>query len=554
MVEKNFSFATSLHEDSRKLSDQILRLQDYINQLRKEAKYLGNGLSGDQADKLQKIVDSSDLEAITEALLTIDKQTVLVTGDAPDDLSEGEVSASQTIYVPKGYYDKDTTLTVQSLSDSSAVAEGKKPNEDDVVAGKEFWADGVKYTGNLVDNSGATVETTSDNTATAKENETVKVHIPKAKYDEDSVIETNIPVHTTYAYDAEVEVSKDEEGADHATLKTITIKAGYYDKDVIVTPKFSDVGTYESVVNVKELNITESGEFDPHNDKSDGKNGYDYYSKVNVNEAQISNNAALDIPTATVTVSVTQAGYTDESSYSVVIPSKDAPTAVDSEFAKDSAANVTVTPKVSDAQSITIPAGLYKQDTVIKINSMADGATLSEADIELSGNPVYDEASDKFVVTVSVNKSGYIAADDYEASSLDKSEIAFENVAGDTITAKTISVSTEEGYTAGEQFELTVQDTTFDSSAISVPSKGKITVTPAQKGWFEGNTFDLASTDSVNTFVDQLATTSEAKFVYSDVADLVNGKNTEKYAGGEGIYYKEATTDLTDLVTALADL
>lgn len=553
MADKNFVFEISENEGARTLQSQIARLQDYINQLRKEAQYLGNGLSGDQADKLQKIANDGDLAAITEALLTIDKKTVAISGDAPEDLPEGEVSASQTIYIPKGYYDKDTTLTVQSLEDSSAVAEGKKPNEDDVVAGKEFWADGEKYTGNLVDNSGETVETTSDNTATAVENETVKVHIPKAKYDEDSVIETNIPVHTTYAYDAEVEVSKDEEGADHATLKTITIKAGYYDKDVIVTPKFSDVGTYESVVNVKELNITQSGEFDPHNDKSEGKNGYDYYSKVNVEEAKISNSAALDIPTATVTVSVAQAGYTDEETYSVVIPSKDAPTAVDSTFAEDSTANVTVTPKVSDAQSITIPAGLYKEDTVIKVNPMTAGDTLSDDDIEVSGTPEYDEASDKFVVTVSVNKSGYIAEGDYEASSLDKSEVAFDNVSDDNvITAKTISVSTEEGYTKGQNFDLTVQDAEFNTAAISIPEKNKITVTPSQNGWFTGNTFNL--TGSVNTLVDQLATTSDAKFEYSDVANLPEGENTTKYPGGEGIYYKKATTDFSDLIDILAEL
>lgn len=535
------TFESSSLESSVTLQSQIARLKYYINLLRQEAKYLGNGLAGEQADKLEKIVvnsesGNSDLEAITEALLTIEKKQVLV---------EGDIAEGQTITVQKGYYDKDTVIEIQGTDDTTEVTNA--PTPDEVVSGKDYWANGSHLTGTLVDNSDKTVDATSTNKAEAKEGDTITVTVPKAKYDEDSVINTGIVARTTYEYDAEVTVSKDEEGNNHAEVKSFDIPAGYYDKPITVNQIFQDGDDYESVINVKDFVISESGTFDPHAEK------YDYYSKVSVDAAAIKGTAAaedLNIPTATVSVKVTNKGYTDENSYDVVLPTQTAPTAVDAE-ASEETANVVVTPNVSKEQTVTVPAGLYTQDTIIKVSSMSSGEALSDDNITIKDTPVENKNKDGYTVIVTVDKSGYISAGDYETSDLDKSSVSVTNVTNGEITEPTVVITTNEGYTKGETINLSVQEATFGGSNIAV-APNKLVITPTQNGWFTGEEFNLAG--QVNALVDTLATTEDALFEYDDVKNLEYGKNTTKYAGGEGLYYKKAETDLTDLVVELSEL
>lgn len=540
------TFTKSELDNSQILKEQLERLKYYIGLLRDEAKYLGNQQAADNADKLEKIADSSNLEEITEALLTIEKQTVKVNTEVAG--SDQEVSAGQVIRVAKGYYDKDTVLTVQSLSDSSAVDHA--PNPDEIVAGKEAWANGVKLTGTLTDHSGETTNATESNKATVKEGDTVIVKVDPGKYTEDSAVDTGIVAHTTYSYDAEVTVATDEEGAEHAKVKAFDIPAGYYDKPIAIYPVFKDGADYESVINVKDLAVAHSGVFDPHTDKTAEGNGFDYYSKVTVSKAEIKPAASLDVANAKATVSVLTKGYTDEDSYDITLPTQTAPSAIDAVVSTEEA-NVSITPAVADTQSVTIPAGLYTKDTIIKVGAMSEGAKVLSENIALKETPVLNDTKDGFTVNIAVDKSGYIAAGDYVASDLAKTSIVTTNVADSTITAKTITVSNKEGYTKGENLELTVQDATFDGNNIAV-AKNRLTLTPTQEGWYTGSAFNLAG--QVNTVVDQLATTSDAIFTYSDVKDLANGKNTTKFAGGEGIYYKKAETDLTDLVVELAAL
>lgn len=536
------TFTSSDLEGALTLQEQLERLRHYISLLRDEAKYLGNEKSGDEADELQKIIinvdethpKASDLEAITEALLTIEKKQVIVEGDSTQGL---------VITVPKGYYDKDTVVEAAGTDNSTAVKDA--PTLDQVVAGKDYWANGTHYTGQLTDNSGQEVSAET----TDKSGETIKVTVRTAKYDDKSVIDTGITVRTQYKYDAEVQVSTDEEGAQHAKSNAISIPAGYYDKPIEVYPVFTDAGEYESVLNVKDKIIVHSGEFDPHNEKTADGNGFDYYSKITVDKAQVSDQATIDIPTATATINVTQAGYTDEDSYSVAIPAKEAPTTTDAEVnAKD--ATVTVTPKVDSEQSVTIPAGFYTTDTVIKVESMANGETVDGKNISVKETPSINETEDGYTVVVNVNKSGYIEAGDYEASDLSKSSVSTTNVEGKEIVASSVRISTNEGYTKGETINLNVREAIIPDE-IGV-TKNKIIITPTTTGWFTGKEYNLAG--NVNNVVDALATTSDALFVYNDVKDVEYGKNTTKYSGGEGIYYKKAETDLTDLVTELSNL
>lgn len=540
------TFTKSDLDSSRLLQEQLERLKYYIDLLRKEAKYLGNEQSDLNADKLQQIADSSNLEAITEALLTIEKKKVQV--DSEVAATNAEVTSGQVIRVAKGYYDKDTVLTVQSLSDSSKV--DNAPNADEIVAGKQAWANGVKITGTLADNSGKTVEATESNKDAAKENNNITIKVSPGKYTEDSVIDTGIVARTTYSYDAEVSVSTDEEGAEHAKVKAFDIPAGYYDKPISIYPVFKDGADYESVINVKDLSVEHSGVFDPHAEKTADNNGFDYYSKVTVLPAEVKSSASLDVAKAEATVSITSKGYTDEDSYKVTLPTKVAPSAVDAEVSAVDA-NVSITPAVNSEQSVTIPAGLYTKDTVIKVSSMAAGDKVTSDNISVKETPVINATKEGYTVNVLVDKSGYIAAGDYVASDLAKSSISITNVADSVVNSKVFAVSNKEGYTKGETINLSVQDATFEGSNIAI-AKNSIKITPTTAGWYEGNTFNL--TGQVNTVVDQLATTSDALFTYDDVKDIANGKNTSKYAAGEGVYYKKAETDLTDLVTALASL
>ncbi len=540
------TFSVSSLEGSTKLQEQLTRLRDYISLLRQEAQYLGNGKSGEQADKLQEIADSSDLEKITEALLTIEKQSVKV-GDSTV-ANNTEISSGQVVTISKGYYDSDTILTVQGLADSSAVTNA--PNADDVVAGKDYWANGVHTTGTLTDNSGKTVTVTSTTAGTAKEGDTITVTVPKAKYDESSVVDTGITVHTTYSYDAEVSVSKDEEGVEHAKVKAFDIPAGYYAQPIAIYPVFTDAGAYESVINVKDLEVHHSGVYDPHNDKTASGNGYDYYSSVSVAQAALASSATLNIATAVATINVKTQGFTDSDSYTVTLPTSIAPNAVDSAINAETP-NVTVVPATTTAQTVTIPAGLYTTDTIVKVSSMSEGTVVHDDNINIKTTPALNADGSGYTVTVNVDKSGYIAAGDYVTSDLSKSSVSVTNVADTTITANTVRISTNEGYTKGEVKNLTVQEAAFNKTPITV-TKGVITITPETSGWFEGKEFNVQG--NVNTIVDALADTSDAQFTYNDVKDLENGKNTTKYPGGEGIYYRKSTTDLTSLVTELQSL
>lgn len=544
------TFNTSVNNQNT-LASQVARIKDYIKLLKEQAIYLGETTVAEKFANLADTANIDNIESITKALLDITIQSPKL-GEAVKALGEThkvEVAAdAQNIVIPAGFYGKDTTFEIASLSEASKVDTPAVPA--DVVAGEEFWVNGEKKEGTLVDNSGQTVEgtiNTTDIPAVTGEGGTpaqLTVHVPTAKYDTTSVIKTGINVQTGYEYEAKVTAVSTPEG-EAAIVNSFDIPAGYYAQPIVIKPVFEESGkTLESVINVQEQTVNGSGTYSP-------EAGYDYLSAVHVPQAAVTAEVAsadYTIASGKAKIKFDTAGYTDAAAagYEVQLPVS---TKVSAQDASASSANadVTITPAVSTVQSVTIPAGIYTSATVVKVNSMADGAAVES--VTLNAIPA-ENGDGKFDVSVKISNDGFIEKNDtYAVGTLNKSVMSADNVDGNVINAQTVTVSANEGYTKNAELALTVQDAVVSNSlgvAKATESKqASITINTTTDGWFTGKNIELSQAN-IKTLVDNLTTVEQVS--YADIKDEANAS----ISAAAGSYYDQVNMkDLLDDLTSL---
>lgn len=545
------TFNTSVNNQNT-LASQVARIKDYIKLLKEQAIYLGETTVAEKFANLADTANIDNIESITKALLDITIQSPKL-GEAVKALGEThkvEVAAdAQNIVIPAGFYGKDTTFEIASLSEASKVDTPAVPA--DVVAGEEFWVNGEKKEGTLVDNSGKTVTASNTNTIyvtdeedSNKEVAKLAVHVPTAKYNEDSVINTTIDVQTDYEYEAKVTAVSTPEGTT-AEINSFNIPAGYYAQPIVIKPVFDEAGkTFESVINVQEQTVNGSGTYSP-------EAGYDYLSAVHVPQAAVTAEVAsadYTIASGKAKIKFDTAGYTDAAAagYEVQLPVS---TKVSAQDASASSANadVTITPAVSTVQSVTIPAGIYTSATVVKVNSMADGAAVES--VTLNAIPA-ENGDGKFDVSVKISNDGFIEKNDtYAVGTLNKSVMSADNVDGNVINAQTVTVSANEGYTKNAELALTVQDAVVSNSlgvAKATESKqASITINTTTDGWFTGKNIELSQAN-IKTLVDNLTTVEQVS--YADIKDEANAS----ISAAAGSYYDQVNMkDLLDDLTSL---
>lgn len=513
-------FYTSGYETSNTLAGQLARIQDYVQQLRHQAAYLGDtALDATLAAVATNINDETqtpDLKGITEALLRITNQVPTLDGNTVQLGSTKEIkgkSTAQTIEIPAGYYGNKTTFTVESLANSSSV---KTPaTAADILDGKQGWVNGEKITGTSTTDLSKKLPEEKSEVYKASEGESKTLVIDlkgSAEGAESKLVTTGIPYAPSVPETITVKKVKSAENGDETSLaESITIPAGYYPTAVTVKAKVENAeGTPEFVLNAQET-LDISGNQTTFNAQGEAilnpSNGFDYIETVKIHKAVISDKNAL-----TGGYSVTQAGWintTDdlsglgEGSYYDNAHAEEGDNGVTIDT---TAHQATITKKVHgytpDSIVVNLPKSTAIQDVndVISLNSETKKATFSTT-INIPAGYYAGQT-----VTVSGEQDLNDIAGTHKFTTAYAGATETEKAEAIVITDQYVKDELTNGFYTADAKVYKVRDAVvseFAPTGATEASNGKITIKTSTSGWFNQATVEL-NANQVDTLVSGL--------------------------------------------------
>lgn len=528
---------------STNIQDALLRISQLRDKLASHGKTLGLNLTDSAAEDFTGT--KSTLQQIVDEFNSIVRGTISTTGaNTTVNNSIYQVDNLGTVEFSAGYYPESWIVTGLNSDADQAAAVAKaiqdlyKEIQTSVTATPSTALSGTKIPVVSVKGDGPELKI-----------EYVEGTIPTQTRSTTETVDNKV----VYVEHPEVKVSTQPEDKDNnVTLDTITIAAGYYDKDIVITPKVKvDGSTPENVINTQEFTVkgASSTGFTP-------EDGYDYITKVIVPESgrEISTSITGNVVTLTETGN---AGW--------------------SEKTKFNASNDVTTSYENGIQTVKITLPTVNVDNVVAevVGKDTDNNANTPEEVYVSIPAGYYDSGAEIPLKVTVG-TGEEATTNVVA--LNPSNTGNVTVTGTETKTATVGVSAGL-YTTDSSIEIA----TVGEQTLGIKN-GNVTLTTNTAGWVEAGTVDLNNNDFVSiadTLVDTGtsvdpetqqtitspvgvdnvdengiaknpdSTAGQVVFTYDSNLDEATNGIQIKVPGGNSRYFTSAKVDLSDLITII---
>ena len=585
---------------NQNVTSSLQRIKFLRNFLAEHGRSLGFTSLKGQTTSLET-ADSSLEDVVKEYNKIVLKTVPTPQSNIGTDVSDSiKVDSNQTVTVSPGYYNTEFKITGAVSSEVTAELEKLKadikaacPDPKDVVNGANTFT--------IKENQDKTL-TINRVTGTAGSAET-PLKIPAKNADSKLTLqnESGNTLNTTVGFynggevEAKITISTGnvEETEGTKIIVTKELPAGYYDKGIKIKPVLNEGDNTNKVVNVeadKSVVISHSGET-----ALTPSAGFDFIKNGTIRVAEGSASVAATINGNSITLSpshvegwlsanpeVTGAQVTqnENGTYTITMPT----------ISADGNAKAVV--NTQNKIDVIPGEGYYDGISSVPLKFEKDGESKEiqyRADTEITNDPVLDEASGKYNVSIIEGRTPSLFTGPLGVK-LDASSLSINSTKpeGFTTTTRVINVdtnkqyiSTSKGYTEGETAILNIKNAgalELTSEHDSASGTDKIVVKPTSAGWIDTTSTDVTSkflglTDRLvdssqngdadhdgiidstkGTSNEVAATTGQVLLTYNNCLDEANKGTIEKTPADGTLFYKSVKVDLSSLIVELDNI
>lgn len=582
------------------VTSSLQRIKYLRNFLAEHGRSLGFTTLKGQTTSLET-TDSSLEDVVKEYNKIVLKTVPTPQSNIGTDVSDSiKVDSNQTVTVSPGYYNTEFKITGAVSSEVTAELEKLKadikaacPDPKDVVNGANTFT--------IKENQDKTL-TINRVTGTAGSAET-PLKIPAKNADSKLTLqnESGNTLNTTVGFynggevEAKITISTGnvEETEGTKIIVTKELPAGYYDKGIKIKPVLNEGDNTNKVVNVeadKSVVISHSGET-----ALTPSAGFDFIKNGTIRVAEGSASVAATINGNSITLSpshvegwlsanpeVTGAQVTqnENGTYTITMPT----------ISADGNAKAVV--NTQNKIDVIPGEGYYDGISSVPLKFEKDGESKEiqyRADTEITNDPVLDEASGKYNVSIIEGRTPSLFTGPLGVK-LDASSLSINSTKpeGFTTTTRVINVdtnkqyiSTSKGYTEGETAILNIKNAgalELTSEHDSASGTDKIVVKPTSAGWIDTTSTDVTSkflglTDRLvdssqngdadhdgiidstkGTSNEVAATTGQVLITYNKCLDEAEKGTIEKTPADRTFFYKSVKVDLSSLIVELDNI
>lgn len=584
---------------NQSVTSSLQRIKKLRNFLAEHGRSLGFTTLKGQTSSLET-TDSSLEDVVKEYNKIVLKTVPTPQSNTGTDVSDSiKVDSSQTVTVSPGYYNTEFKITGAVSSEVTAELEKLKadikaacPDPKDVVNGANTFTisenQNKTLTINRVTGTAGSAETPLKTPAKSADSKLT------LQNESGNTLNTTVGFYNGGEVEAKITISTAnvEETEGTKIIVTKELPAGYYDKGIKIKPVLNEGDNTNKVVNVeadKSVVISHSG-----NTTLTPSEGFDFIKNGTIKVAEGSASVAATINGNSITLvpshkdgwlstnpTVTGAQVTQNESgaYTITMPT----------ISTDGNAKVVVNSK--NKIDVIPGEGYYDGISSVPLKFEKDGESKEiqyRADTEITNDPVLDDASGKYNVSVIEGRTPSLFTGPLGVK-LDASSLSINSTEPEGFTTTNIItvdtnkqyISTSKGYTEGETAMLSIKDAgalELTSEHDSASGTDKIVVKPTSAGWI-GTT----STDVTNEFLgltDRLvdssqngdadhdgiidstkgtsnevaATTGQVLITYNKSLGEAAKGTIEKTPADRTFFYKSVKVDLSSLIVELDNI
>lgn len=584
---------------NQSVTSSLQRIKKLRNFLAEHGRSLGFTTLKGQTSSLET-TDSSLEDVVKEYNKIVLKTVPTPQSNTGTDVSDSiKVDSSQTVTVSPGYYNTEFKITGAVSSEVTAELEKLKadikaacPDPKDVVNGANTFTisenQNKTLTINRVTGTAGSAETPLKTPAKSADSKLT------LQNESGNTLNTTVGFYNGGEVEAKITISTAnvEETEGTKIIVTKELPAGYYDKGIKIKPVLNEGDNTNKVVNVeadKSVVISHSG-----NTALTPSEGFDFIKNgtIKVEEgsasvaATINGNRITLVPSHTngwlstnPTVTGAQVTQNESGAYTITMPT----------ISTDGNAKVVVNSK--NKIDVIPGEGYYDGISSVPLKFEKDGESKEiqyRADTEITNDPVLDDASGKYNVSVIEGRTPSLFTGPLGVK-LDASSLSINSTEPEGFTTTNIItvdtnkqyISTSKGYTEGETAMLSIKDAgalELTSEHDSASGTDKIVVKPTSAGWI-GTT----STDVTNEFLgltDRLvdssqngdadhdgiidstkgtsnevaATTGQVLITYNKSLGEAAKGTIEKTPADRTFFYKSVKVDLSSLIVELDNI
>lgn len=584
---------------NQNVTTSLQRIKKLRNFLAEHGRSLGFTTLKGQTSSLET-TDSSLEDVVKEYNKIVLKTVPTPQSNTGTDVSDSiKVDSNQTVTVSPGYYNTEFKITGAVSSEVTAELEKLKadikaacPDPKDVVNGANTFTisenQNKTLTINRVTGTAGSAETPLKTPAKSADSKLT------LQNESGNTLNTTVGFYNGGEVEAKITISNGtvEDAEDTKIIVTKELPAGYYDKGIKIKPVLNEGDNPNKVVNVeadKSVVISHSG-----NTTLTPSEGFDFIKNGTIKVAEGSASIAATINGNLITLvpshkdgwlstnpEVTGAQVTQNESgaYTITMPT----------ISTDGNAKAVVNSK--NKVDVIPGEGYYNGTSSVPLKFEKDGESNEiqyRADTEITNDPVLDEASGKYNVSIIEGRTPSLFTGPLGVK-LDASSLSINGTEPEGFTTTRIIpvdtnkqyISTSKGYTEGETAMLSIKNAgalELTSEHDSVSGTDKIVVKPTSAGWIDTTSTDVTSkflglTDRLvdssqngdadgdgiidstkGTSNEVTATTGQVLLTYNNGLDVADKGTIEKTPADRTFFYKSVKVDLSSLIVELDNI